>query len=134
MAFRVAAVIWTAIALAVIAIVHFSLAPQFDLVQTRLEGGFVATVGQLFRVAAVSSAVLAVLILVRPRRWTALVVTSASLAGLVMTVASTVMPIELPFGLPTIPVGPWLQLRVVSAAAETLAVVGSLMIASRRRR
>jgi hypothetical protein len=51
-----------------------------------------------------------------------------------MTVASTVMPIELPFGLPTIPVGPWLQLRVVSAAAETLAVVGSLMIASRRRR
>ncbi|MBF4635513.1 hypothetical protein ITJ38_13945 [Agreia pratensis] len=134
MAFRVAAVIWTAIALAVIAIVHFSLAPQFDLVQTRLEGGFVATVGQLFRVAAVSSAVLAVLILVRPRRWSALVVAAASAAGLALTVASTVMPIELPFGLPTIPVGPWLQLRILAAGAEIFAVVGSLMIAGRRRR
>ncbi|SKA91727.1 hypothetical protein SAMN06295879_1531 [Agreia bicolorata] len=134
MAFRVAAVIWTAIALAVAAVVHFFLAPQFDLIQTRLEGGFVVTVGQLFRVAAVTNGLLAALILVRPRRWSALLVTAASLAGLALTVSSTVGPIELPFGLPTIPVGTWLQLRVVAAAAEALAVVGSIMIASRRSR
>lgn len=134
MAFRVAAVIWTAIALAVVAIVHISLAPQFDLIQSRSEGGFVVSIGQLFRVAAAANAVLAILILVRPRRWSAALVTVASLAGLALTVSSTVMPIELPFGLPTIPVGPWLQLRIVAAAAEALAVIGSIMTASRRSR
>lgn len=133
MAFRVAAVIWTALALAVNAVVHFSLAPQFDLVQTQLDSGLVASVGQFFRVAAVANVILAILILVPPRRWSAFVVTAASVVGLALTVSSTVTPIELPLGLPTIPVGPWLQLRIVAAAAEALAVVGSIMIASRRR-
>ena len=133
MAFRAAAVIWTALALAVNAVVHFWLAPQFDLVQTRLENGFVASLGQFFRVAAAANVILAILILVRPRRWFAFVATAASVVGLALTVSSTVAPIELPFGLPTIPAGPWLQLRIVAAAAEALAVVGSIVIASRRR-
>jgi hypothetical protein len=134
MAFRVAAVIWSAIALAVNAIVHFSLAPQFDLVQAELEGGAVITVGHLFRAGALVNAVLAVIVLIRPRRWSAALVAIASIVGLVLTVSTTVVAVELPFGLPTLPVGTWLQLRVIAAAAQVLALVGAVTIASSRRR
>lgn len=134
MAFRVAAVIWTAIALVVVALVHFSLAPQFDLLQTRLEGGHVVTVGHVFRAGALVNAVLAVLILVRPRRWSAVFVAVASLVGLVLTVATTVTPVGLPFGFPPLPSGPWLQLRLIAVGAEALAVIGSVVIISHRRR
>jgi hypothetical protein len=133
MAFRVAAVIWTAIALVVVALVHFSLAPQFDLLQTQLEGGPVVTVGHVFRAGALANAVLAVVILVRPRRWSALLVAAASLVSLVLTVLTTVTPVGLPFGFPSLPSGPWLQLRFIAAGAEALAVVGSITIMSRRR-
>ena len=134
MAFRVAAVIWTAIALAVIAIVHFSLAPQFDLVQAQLVGGPVVAVGTLFRASAAANALLAVLVLVRPRRWSAVLVAVVSLVSLGVTAYTTVSPIALPFGLPTIPAGPWLQLRIIAVAAEAFAVVGAVTIAARRRR
>jgi hypothetical protein len=134
MAFRVAAVIWTAISLVVIALVHFSLAPQFDLVQAQLDGGVVVTVGHVFRAGALLYAALAVLILIRPRRWSAALVAGASLVALVLTVSTTVAPVELPFGFPALPWGPWLQLRIAAAAAEALAVAGSVAIMSRRRR
>jgi hypothetical protein len=134
MAFRVAAVVWTAIALVVVALVHFSLAPQFDLLQTRLEGGSVVTVGHVFRAGAFVNAALALLILVRPRRWSALLVAGASLVGLVLTVLTTVTPLALPFGFPSLPSGPWLQLRIVAAVAEALAVAGSVAIMPRPRR
>jgi hypothetical protein len=134
MAFRVAAVIWTAIALVVVALVHFSLAPQFDLLQTRLEGGPFVTVGHVFRAGAFVNVLLAILILVRPRRWSALLVAGASVVGLVLTVSTTVTPVGLPFGLPPLPSGPWLQLRVIAAGAEALAIVGGIAIVSRRRR
>jgi hypothetical protein len=134
MPLRVAATVCTALALVVTAIVHLSLASQFDLVQARLENGTVVTVGQFFRVGAGLCVVLAVLILVRPRRWSAALVAVSSVIALVVTVSTTIGPIELPAGFPVIPVGEWLPLRVIAAAAEAFALVGALTIACERPR
>lgn len=134
MPFRVAATVCTALALVVTAIVHLSLASQFDLVQARLENGTVVTIGQFFRVGAGLCVVLAVLILVRPRRWSAGLVAVSSVIALIVTVSTTIGPIELPVGLPTIPVGGWLPLRVIATAAEAVALLGAMVIASRRPR
>jgi hypothetical protein len=132
-AFRVAAVIWTILALVANAYVHFSLAPQFDLLEGRLSTATVVTLGQLFRAEAILDAVLALAILVRPRAWSGLVVAVVALAGLALTVGSTMMSIPLPFGLPVVPQGEWLQLRVIAAGAQGLAFVGALTIVTRRR-
>jgi hypothetical protein len=43
------------------------------------------------------------------------------------------MSIPLPFGLPVVPQGEWLQLRVIAAGAQGLAFVGALTIVTRRR-
>jgi hypothetical protein len=89
--------------------------------------------GQLFRAEAILDAVLALVILVRPRAWSGLVVAVVALAGLALTVGSTMMSIPLPFGLPVVQQGEWLQLRVIAAGAQGLAFVGALTIVTRRR-
>ena len=128
--FTFAAAIWTALALGINAYVHFVLADPFDG-----NAGTLVTQGWLFRIEGVADILAAVLILVHPRRWTALIAGIVALGGLVLIVFTVYVPLDLTaIGLPYLYEPSWYQQKIIAVLAQALAVVGALVVAVGARR
>ena len=122
--FTIGAALLTAVALAVNAFIHFNLASAFDG-----NPGSLGSQGTLFRVQAVLDLLAAVLILVRPRPWTAFVAAVVAGGGLALIVITVTVPLDLTaIGLPYLYEPSWYEDKVVSAVAQGLAVVGALFV------
>jgi hypothetical protein len=133
MAFRLAAVIWSVVALGLNAYLHFSLAPQADSVTSQVVTGQTVSLGALFRAESIVDIVVALLVLVHPRRWTGALVVLVAGVGLALTVASVYTSITLPFGLPEAPQGPWSREKLIATVAQAIAILGGLFIMARGR-
>jgi hypothetical protein len=128
--FTFAAALWTALALGVNAYVHFVLADPFDG-----NAGTLVTQGWLFRIEGAADILAAVLILVRPRRWTALIAGIVALGGLVLIVYTVYVPLDLTaIGLPYLYEPSWYQQKIVAVFAQALAIVGAIVVAVGARR
>ena len=128
--FTIGAALFTAVALAVNAFVHLSLAGPFDG-----NPGTLVSQGTLFRVQAVVDLLAAALILIRPRPWTGLVAVVVAVGGLALIIITVNAPLDLtPIGLPYLYEPSWYQDKVVSAVAQGCAAVGALIIVLRSRR
>jgi len=124
----------TAAGLAVDAVVHWNLAPQFDPVVG--SGPAQVSQGQLFRLEALLALVAAVLVLLVRRRWAVLVAFVVAVAG----VAAVLFYRYVDVG----PVGPlpdmfdptWYPQKTLSLVAEVIASVtaGALLLRVRPRR
>lgn len=126
---KIAAAIVTVLALAVNAFIHFTLAGPFDA-----NPGALVSQGGLFRIQAVVDILAAILIIVRPRRWTGLIAAVVALGGLALILITVSVPLDLTaIGLPYLYEPSWYQDKVVSAVAQGLAVVGALVVALRSR-
>ena len=128
--FTFAAAIWTALALGINAYVHFVLADPFDG-----NAGTLVSQGWLFRIEGAADILAAVLILVHPRRWTALIAGIVALGGLVLIVFTVYVPLDLTaIGLPYLYEPSWYQQKIIAVLAQALAVVGALVVAVGARR
>ena len=126
---KIAAAIIAALALAVNAFIHFTLAGPFDA-----NPGTIVSQGGLFRVQAVVDILAAVLVVVRPRRWTALIAGVVALGGLALILLTVNVPLDLTaIGLPYLYEPSWYQDKVVSAVAQGLAAVAALIVALKSR-
>ncbi|QWT23951.1 hypothetical protein KPL76_00390 [Subtercola sp. PAMC28395] len=122
--FRFAATFWAVLALALNAYIHFTLAPEVSTVE-----GSLMNLGTLYLIEAAVNTLAAILLVIRPRLWTAVFAILVALAGLAMLVASVWMPVHLPFGLPMVPMSSWTTEKAVSAAAQFLVLFSGTIIA-----
>ena len=122
----------TALALLVNAYIHFVLATPFDALV-----GTLVSQGTLFRIQGVVNILAAILILVIHRWWAGLVAAVIAAGGLALVVASVYVPLDLSaLGLPVIYEPVWYQDKVTAVIAQSLALIGGLLVAvaSRPRR
>ena len=123
--FTTAARIWTALGLLVNAYVHFLLATPFDAVV-----GTLVSQGNLFRIQGVVNILAAILILVIHRWWAGLVAAAVAAGGLALLVASVYVPLDFSaIGLPVIYEPVWYRDKVIAVIAQSLALVGGLLVA-----
>ncbi|GAA0997971.1 hypothetical protein [Subtercola frigoramans] len=122
--FRFAAIFWAVLALALNAYIHFTLAPGVSTVE-----GALMSLSTLYLIEAAVNVLAAILLVVRPRVWTAVFAILVALAGLAILVASVWMPVHLPFGLPMVPMSSWTTEKAVSAAAQFLVLFSGSIIA-----
>ena len=130
--FIIAARMLTALALLVNAYIHFVLAAPFDALV-----GTLISQGNLFRIQGVVNILAAILILVINRWWAGLVAAVIAAGGLALVVASVYVPLDLSaLGLPVIYEPVWYQDKVTAVIAQSLALIGGLLVAvaSRPRR
>lgn len=122
---NLAARIITAVALVVNAYIHFRLASTFDAVT-----GTLLSLGDLFRIQGVAGVLVAVLVVMLPRRWAALVAAGLAGAGIAMLVISVYAPLDLSaIGLPVISESAWYPDKLVALASQGIAVVAALFAA-----
>jgi len=129
--FLIAARLWTAAALLVNAWVHFRLAEPFDAI-----AGTLVSQGMLFRIQAVVNILVALIVLVWPRRWTGSLAALVAAGGLGLILITVAVPLDLTvIGFPVIFEPVWYSDKVIAAVAQAIALVGGaiLMIALPRR-
>lgn len=115
----------TAVALVVNAYIHFRLATTFDAVT-----GTLLSLGDLFRIQGVAGVVVAILVVVLPRWWAALVAAGLAGAGIAMLVISVYAPLDLSaIGLPVISESAWYPDKLVALASQGIAMVAALLAA-----
>ena len=123
--FIIAARMLTALALLVNAYIHFVLATPFDALV-----GTLVSQGTLFRIQGVLNVLAAILILVIHRWWAGLVAAVIAAGGLALVVASVYVPLDLSaLGLPVIYEPVWYQDKVTAVIAQSLALIGGLLVA-----
>lgn len=124
-ALNLTARILTAIALLVNAYVHFRLAPTFDALT-----GSLLSLGDLFRIQGVAGIIVAVLMVALSRRWVTVVATGLAFAGIAMLVISVYSPLDLSaIGLPVISESAWYPDKLITLAAQGLAMITALLAA-----
>lgn len=129
-ALRIALLIITAAALVVNAIIHFRLAGPFDAIT-----GTLVSQGVLFRIQAVVNIVAALLLLIVRTRWAAALAALVAAGGLALVVTTALVPLDLTaIGLPFLFEPIWYADKVISAAAQALALVTALAAALLARR
>ena len=120
----------TAAGLIVNAIIHLSLAGPYDG-----NPGTLLSQGALFRIQAVAGLLAGTLVLIRPRLATALVAVVIALAGLASLLVTVVTPLDLtPVGGPFIFEPAWYKDKIISTAAQLVAIAGgvTVMLITRR--
>ncbi|MEF2975785.1 hypothetical protein [Subtercola sp. YIM 133946] len=128
-AVRFGAILWTIVALVLNAYIHVTLAPTVTPVDPTL-----MSLGTLYLAEAAVNVLAAILLLVRPRVWSALFAVLVALVGLMTLVASVWMPLQLPLGLPTVPMSSWTTEKAISAAAQVFIVISGTVVAVTARR
>lgn len=124
-ALNLAARIVTALALLVNAYIHIRLATAFDALT-----GTLLSLGDLFRIQAVTGLLVALLVVGFSRRWTALMAGGLAGVGIVMLVISVYAPLDLSaFGLPVISESAWYPDKLVALASQGVAVIAALLAA-----
>jgi hypothetical protein len=120
---RVALIIIVVAGLAIDAYVHFDLASNFDPIKTST-----LSQGDLFRIEGVVSIVAALLLLVRPRRWTAAI--AALVAGSAFGVLLLYRYVDVGrLGpIPSMYEPVWYTQKTVAAIAEGIALVAALVL------
>lgn len=127
--FRFAAVLWTLIALAASSFFFFTGATGVD----EYHGSWLS-LGDIYRILAITNIIAAVLVLVRPRGWTGAIAFVVALVGAALVILPAFVTLSLPEGLPELPETTWTWENTALACAQGLALVGSLLVMVRRRR
>ena len=120
----------TAVGLIVNAIIHLTLAGSYDG-----NPGTLLSQGALFRIQAVAGLLAGTLVLIRPRPATALLAVVIALAGLASLLVTVVTPLDLtPVGGPFIFEPAWYKDKIISTAAQLVAIAGgvTVMLITRR--
>ena len=129
---RLAAIV-IAVALLLNAWIHFRLAGPFDA-----NPGSLLSQGALFRIQAVVNLIVAVLIVVRPRAWTALLAFAVAAGGAAILTLTSVVPVDGSIvGLPYLFEPAWYPAKQTSLVFQLLAAalaVGMMLHAVRTRR
>ncbi|MFC0680856.1 hypothetical protein ACFFGH_23750 [Lysobacter korlensis] len=129
---RLAAIL-IAVALLLNAWIHVRLAGPFDA-----NPGALLSQGALFRIQAVVNLVIAILIVVRPRAWAALLAFAVAAGGAAILTLTSVVPVDgSMLGLPYLFEPAWYPAKQTSLVLQLLAAVlaaGKMLHAVRRRR
>jgi hypothetical protein len=121
-----------AIALLLNAVIHVRLAGPFDA-----NPGALLSQGALFRIQAVVNAVVAVLVVARPRPWTMLLALAVAAGGAAVLTITTLVPLDATaLGLPYLFEPAWYPAKQTSLVLQLLAaaVAGGALLHRRRRR
>ncbi len=129
---RLAAVL-IAVALLLNAWIHFRLAGPFDA-----NPGALLSQGALFRIQAVVNVAVAILVVVRPRAWTALLAFAVAAGGAAILTLTSVLPVDGSLvGLPYLFEPAWYPAKQTSLVLQLLAAalaVGMLLRPARSPR
>lgn len=126
---RVRAVL-AAVALLLNAWIHFRLAGPFDA-----NPGALLSQGALFRIQGVVNVVVAILLVVRPRLWTALLAGAVAAGGAAILVLTTITPVDATLiGLPYLFEPGWYPAKQTSLVLQLLVVALVLLAVLRAAR
>jgi hypothetical protein len=105
------------------AVVHFHLAGAYSGVRTDL-----VSEGDLFRVEATVAAIVAVALLIRPRRYTAAAAFLVAAAGVIAVVVTGYVNVGAVGPLPNLYDPSWYAEKTLSAVAEGIAAAAALLL------
>jgi hypothetical protein len=122
-AVRIALIVVVAAGLAVDAYVHFDLAGTYDPVKTST-----LSQGDLFRAQGVVAILAALLLIVRPRRWTAAIAAVAAGSALAAVLVYRYVDIGQIGPIPSMYEASWYTEKTITAIAEAAAFVGAVAL------